>query len=98
MPALGYLLFVYPTSLAAGWLLVLHCHASTLAVLVLTGSNAVRPPGPCHEGRSEGLVIIIRSARTAETHRRFRRIAAVQGSRLVRPPAERRQQRRTSVP
>ncbi len=38
-PPLAYLLFVYPTSMASGWLLILHCHAVSIAVSALTGGD-----------------------------------------------------------
>ncbi|GLI71273.1 hypothetical protein VaNZ11_016398, partial [Volvox africanus] len=41
VPALGYLLYMYPTSLASGWLLVQYCHSTTLAFQVVTGSQQV---------------------------------------------------------
>ncbi|GLC43062.1 hypothetical protein PLESTM_001418700, partial [Pleodorina starrii] len=47
IPALGYLLFVFPTSLASGWLLVHHCHTITLATLVITGSEQAALTAGC---------------------------------------------------
>ncbi|GIM08902.1 hypothetical protein Vretimale_12803, partial [Volvox reticuliferus] len=41
VPALGYLLYMFPTSLASGWLLVQYCHSTTLAFQVVTGSEQV---------------------------------------------------------
>ncbi|GIL62419.1 hypothetical protein Vafri_16650, partial [Volvox africanus] len=41
VPALGYLLYMYPTSLASGWLLVQYCHSTTLAFQVVTESEQV---------------------------------------------------------
>lgn len=38
-PPLAYLLFAYPTSMASGWLLILHCHAVSIAVSTLTGGD-----------------------------------------------------------
>ncbi|KXZ47749.1 hypothetical protein GPECTOR_33g631 [Gonium pectorale] len=46
-PPLAYLLFVAPTSLASGWLLLLHCHAVTVALQVLTGSQQAAATAGC---------------------------------------------------
>ncbi|KAG2498238.1 hypothetical protein HYH03_003988 [Edaphochlamys debaryana] len=44
---LGYLFFVAPTSLASGWLLVLHCHATTMAVKAALGSDTAAMYAGC---------------------------------------------------
>ncbi|KAG2439120.1 hypothetical protein HXX76_004488, partial [Chlamydomonas incerta] len=47
IPPLGYLFYVYPCSLASGWLLVLHCHATTMAVTALAGADQVALTAGC---------------------------------------------------
>eukprot|EP00198_Chlamydomonas_reinhardtii_P006684 XP_001696020.1 predicted protein [Chlamydomonas reinhardtii] len=47
VPPLGYLFYVYPCSLASGWLLVLHCHATTVAVTTLAGADQVALTAGC---------------------------------------------------
>lgn len=41
VPGVAYLLYIYPTSLAAGWHLLLFCHATIAGLSVLTDSRPV---------------------------------------------------------
>lgn len=47
VPGVAYLLYIYPTSLSAGWGLVLLCHACVVALSVLTTSKALLVTAGC---------------------------------------------------